>query len=273
MKRIPYSVKKSIQYSFSIIAGVSTIVGIWGYTIKDINDKWSWWMCAIILLSAFILLAGIIGIIIHCNKHKKYSTEINGKPVTIAVGDIFAASGLKIIPFNEYFDIIVDDIVIAHNTLNGKLIDYYVDDIHELEKAIQSAKSDNSPYKYFTNNNGKVCYPLGRIIPYQDYLLLSFSHFDIDNHAYIGIGEYEQLLFRMWREIRRVYAAKPIVLPLLGAGITTFSGDQGKDYTSLIKCILCTLKNSGFQPDQGIKIILTKDTIKKVDINTIREEF
>ena len=101
----------------------------------------------------------------------------------------------------------------------------------------------------------------------------AFSHFDDQNRAYIVNGEYEQILIRMWSEIRRVYAMKKITIPLLGAGITDIIGTSEKNYTGLLKCILCTFRNSKFQPDKGITIILTKDAIKNINMNEIREEF
>ena len=41
-------IERSFQHAFSIIAGLSTIAGLWGYTIKDINDDLSWWKWGII---------------------------------------------------------------------------------------------------------------------------------------------------------------------------------------------------------------------------------
>lgn len=272
MKKIPLLIRNSVKYAFAIITGISTIVGLWGYTIKDINPKWSWWQWALILLGLFIVVTFIIGLFINSKQHKPFTTTINGKPVHIKVGDIFSESGLKVIPFNERFDTQVDDIIVAHNTLNGKMIDNYLEDLQDLNDTINSATSDDSYFKPILKY-GKFIYPLGRLIPYNDYLLLSFTHFDKHNQAYIGVGEYEQLLFRMWKEMRRVYAANPIVLPLLGAGITTIDGTQKKDYTTLLKCILCTLRSSKFQPEQGITIMLTQETIKEINLNLIKEEF
>ena len=51
LKKIPVTIKKSLLYAFSIIAGTSTIAGIWGYTLKDINEQLQWWKCGIILLA------------------------------------------------------------------------------------------------------------------------------------------------------------------------------------------------------------------------------
>lgn len=272
LKKIPITIKKSLQYAFSIIAGTSTIAGIWGYTLKDINEQLQWWKCGIILLAGFAIISVIIFFILDRLKHKAYNTTVNGIPVKIKVGDIFNEMGLKVIPFNERYDTEVDDIIIAHNSLNGKMIDNYVKDIEDLKSKIKSAQTDNSPLKP-SRKNGKEIYPLGRVIPYNDFLLLAFSHFDEQNKAYIGIGEYEKLLICMWSEIRRTYAARQIAIPLLGGGITTIQGIQDKNYTELLKCILCTLRSSKFQPKEGITIVLTQDAIENIDMNIIKEEF
>lgn len=272
MKRLSKTIKRSVQYSFSIIAGLNTIAGLWGYAIKDINTSWSWWKWGLVLLGAFIVLSAILYWYLNTSKHKPYRTVINGKPVKIKVGDLFCETGWKVIPFNDRFDTQVDDAIIAHNSLNGKMIDTYISDVNDLMTIISSAANEASSLKPELSGD-KYIYPLGRLIPYNDFLMLSFSHFDDQNRAYIGIGEYEQMLIRMWSEMRRVYAAKSISIPLIGTGITTIEGVSEKNYTELLKCILCTLRGSKFQPDQGICIVLTNEAMEQIDMSIIKEEF
>ena len=64
------------------------------------------------------------------------------------------------------------------------MIDNHIKDIEELKAKIKLAKTDNLPFKP-TWKNGKEIYPLGRIIPYDECLLLAFSHFNEKNEAYI----------------------------------------------------------------------------------------
>ena len=272
MKSWRIIIKKSIRYSFIIITGASTVASLWGYTVKSINNTWPWWKTGILLLALFVFITICFCGILSLTKHKPYKTTINGKSITIKTGDIFSEKGWKVIPFNDCYDTQVDDIVIAHNTLNGKMIDRFVNEKEELQKTIEMAASDTSSLKPVMSDD-RFVYPLGRLISYKEFLMLSFSHFDNQKRAYLGIGEYEQMLIRMWAEMRRVYASKPVAIPLIGTGITTIEGMPEKNYTEILKCILCTLRASGFQPEEGIKIILTNDAMENIDMNIIKEEF
>ncbi len=272
MKSKKMLLKKSCLYSYAFITGISTITGILGYTVKDIFKDAVWWKCSLILICLFLIISLIIfGLLVFLNR-KGFSTIINGKDVCVKNGNIFNIDGLKVIPFNERFDTKVDDIVISHDSLNGQMIDKNSDKLKELNKIIRDAKNDSSSLVPVKKGEYLV-YPLGRIIKFNDYLMLSMSHFDEQNRAYINIHEYEIMLSNMWDEIRRVYAGKKIVMPLIGSGITTITGSKEKDNTVLLKCMLCTLRRSKFQPKNGIVIVLTQDTIDKIDLVRIKEKF
>lgn len=263
------SFKKCAKSATGIINWFALIAGFWGYTVRDIDAELAWWQCLLLTLSVMLALAVIFFIIFFCSRHKCYQTEINGKMVTIKTGNIFNEEGWKLIPFNERFDTDVDDKIIAHGTLNGKMIDS-LPDVADLKKTIENGKNEKSQFMPI-ELGGKMRYPLGRIIVYRDFLMLAFTHFDEQEIAYIRVDEYEQLLFRMWTELRRVYMGKHINIPLLGTGVTDIKGMEVKNYTELLKCILCTLRRSNFQPVEGISIVLTEEAMEKVDMNSIRE--
>ena len=90
----------------------------------------------------------------------------------------------------------------------------YIDD---LNKKIDEA--EDIPGMKRKTKAGRTYHPLGRIITYQDYLLLAFSHFE-NNQAKLSHNDYETCLRAMWNEISRVYAHRPVTIPLLGGGIT-----------------------------------------------------
>lgn len=271
-RKMNYSWQKSISIALAVIASISTVCSVIGFSIRDIHQSLSWWICLIILLFAYVILTVIIRIIIEHVNRRPVSLSVNGNQVEIKTGDIFTEKGLKLIPFNEYFDTTVDDVIISKSTLNGIFLTQYINDIDALKKSIENAANQKTELTA-EKANGRLKYPLGRIILYNEYLLLSFSHFNKQNEAHIDVVDYEQCLFRMWNEIRRTYSGRAIVIPLIGSGITTFDGINKKDNISLLKCILCTLKSSGVQLNNKVTIILTESVQKTINLDIIRKEF
>lgn len=271
VKRI---LKKSFQYSFSFMGALSILIGILGYSIKDIGDL-SWLQRCLVLLTIYLVVYGTttVGLCYLKNKSRPYKSVINGITITIKADDLFKQKDWKVIPCDDRYNTQVDDKIISRSSLHGKMIIQYVSDLEDLEKTIDSASDDSSKLRPKVTNGKRRKYPLGRLIPYHQWLLLSASHLDDENKAVLEIGEYEQMLFAMWQELRRVYNGKNISIPLIGAGIMTLKGNTEKNYTELLISMLWTFQRSRFHPNNGINIVLTKDTMEKIDMDLIKEIF
>ena len=115
--------KDSFLYAVSFIAAIETICAIADFSITDIVNIQKWWMKGLIILGAFLSLWIITAIIKALRADHAITLKIKGITVKIEEGDIFKSPDWKVIPFNEFFDTIVDDVVIARNSLNGKFID------------------------------------------------------------------------------------------------------------------------------------------------------
>lgn len=100
-------------------------------------------------------------------------------------------------------------------------------------------------------------------------MLLAFSHFE-NNQALLSHNDYEICLRTMWKEISRVYANRPITIPLLGGGITRITD---KNEFQLLRCILCTLNTSNAQIYQPITIVLTRESIDRINLYDIKNYF
>ena len=264
MKRKYSIIKKSAKYAFSIIAGASTLASLCGYTIKDINRELPWWYLFLCIIVCFLILTLLFYWFLRSYTHKDYSTVINGKTVQVKVGDIFDFQGWILIPCNDGFYTLVNDIVINHTSLQGQMLGRLTPtEQFKLYELIMENK----------NNDSNKLIPTGKIIHFKNYMLLSFAHFNSNNNAYVGsFGEYEKILIDMWVEIRNIYESKPIAIPLIGAGITDIVGTK-KNPTDMLKCILCTLRSSNFQPENGISIILRQETMDAINMDVIRDEF
>lgn len=259
--------KDSLVRSLAMLAAIETFLAVSGITLNISGIHWTIKLLSVVVLFGLILISTFI--ILYCTNRKGVSLKINGIRVNIKIGDIFTAEGWKVIACNEYFDTTVDDIIIARNSLNGIFIEKYVDDISDLQKIITATK-DTSKLKH-EKRNERIVYPLGRIITYKDFMLLAFTHFDDDNQAYLYQKDYEDCLRVMWSEINRVYALKPVFIPLLGSGITRFRETSHKSNFDILRCMLCTLRTSSVDIKQPITILLTEEVMEAINIYEIKE--
>lgn len=259
--------RKLMKLYGGIIALLSTIISFI-QIFYEIPDDCS---TKIIAAVCFILLLVILYIIvfIYSNKRKTVKLEINHTTINVMTGDIFNQEGLKVIPFNEYFDTVVDDMLISSNTLNGKYLLNCVDNVKELDEKISADKRLRN-LSTLTDNK-RVCgkatkYPLGTIFKNKDYLLLAFSKFDSDNRAFLSKNDIISCLLNMWNEIDILYAGHSINIPLLGSGITRFRDVTLSDQ-ELLEILIISYKLSGVQLKNhaNINIVIYKDNID--DIN------
>jgi hypothetical protein len=264
--------KDSIVLAFVILGGIETIMSVLSITLDCDGNIWA--RIGVVFAAFFVLTAIILTMKYHRSKNEVKLT-IRGISVTIKQGDIFGVNGLRLIPFNEYFDTQVDDDVIDRKSLNGKLILEHLDDDgrEALKKAI--ATDDKSRLvKQFEDGTQKWRYPLGRIKRFtyndQEYLLLAFSHFNAQNEAHTNRGEYEQTLRTMWEEIDRTYAGKPIFLPLIGTGKTRLDDMTEKPNAEFLKCLICTLRTSKVTLTAPITVILTAEAMKTVNLYELK---
>ena len=111
-----------------------------------------------------------------------------------------------VIPFNEFFDTKVDNVIVSSNTLHGKFIEKFkadsiIDIIIKRLESVEYLSIDNNR----ANDSNNKRYQLGIIIKLDDfykksmdlnnvYLLTSFSKFDEDNRAYLNYKDYLHFL-------------------------------------------------------------------------------
>lgn len=178
-----------------------------------------------------LLIAIYLVLWIQANKLKYMNLTINNSTAVVKVGDIFQEEGLKVISFNEYFDTLVNEKVIASSSLNGKFIKQYIKDIDVFNKGICESKhllSRRLESNKFRSQGNTQKYKLGSIHQHDDYLLTAFSRFDEDNRAFLTMTDYINCLLNFWNEIDIIYANRSVVIPLLGTGITRL-----KDYDAM----------------------------------------
>jgi hypothetical protein len=226
----------------------------------------------------FVIALILIYIILLCraNITKKIKLRINGLNIEIYFGDLFKSDGLKLITFNEYFDTLVDNEIIAENTLNGIFITNNYPNVDELDNQISRKLNNTIPISTNTlrKKGKKKRYKLGTTIEVEKkYLLTAFTHFDEKNLAYLSKSEYLLCLDNIWKEINRIYAGRDVCIPLLGSGISRIGKDiKHQEYLELI---LCTLKISDIDHanNSKISIVIHKNEKEKINLFELKSKF
>ncbi len=212
------------------------------------------------------------------NNIKNITLSIQGSTFEIRSGNIFNCSDLKVINFNEYFDTLVDNKIIAKNSLNGKFItDVLKSNTKNLDDEIEKQLSDKIIEINNKRKSGKKKkYKLGEIVEYKDYLLTSLTKFTIDNRAVLSLKEYLSFLMNFWDNLDKIYADRCVNITLFGSSsLTRFTDAYEISDQDLIEIIIWSFKISKikFKYPTKITMILSNDIIKKINLYKIKEMY
>lgn len=226
----------------------------------------------------FIGLLGLIYLVIWVwsNNLNKIDITVEGNEVTIKAGDIFLEPGLKAIAFNEYFDTLVDNKIIAESSLNGIFIQKHLSDtLSELDRHIDNYSFENSEKLGINSDRSlgkKLRYQIGTICVYKEFLLAAFTRFDSDNKAVITMPEYLEFLINFWDKVNKVYAQQSVSTPVFGSGIARIKGHKTISDEDLLKIMLWTFRISEmrFKYPAKLTIVIHKDKIDKINLLDIK---
>lgn len=228
------------------------------------------------ITASILLVALYVTIWVKANIKNAAKLNINNSTVNIKVGDLFKEDGLKAIAFNEYFDTVVDDILISKSSLNGKyILAKKPSAVKLLDKNI--AEDSRLSEREFKSNSArtkgkKIKYKLGSVFVDEDYLLVAFSHFDKDNRAVLSLREYVSCLINFWDEVDQVYANRSVAVPLMGSGITRFK-DAEVTPQELLKILIWTFRMSRvkFRHPACVTIVVHGDNADKINFYDLND--
>lgn len=266
------NVRNKFWVYFSVISGVLSFILLFNIVPEEYKEYLKCFGYA-----TFILLILIYFILwLRANNLTNVKIDIDGSTVNIKSGDLFLEDGFKVIPFNEYFDTIVDENIIASSSLNGIFIkNHLTTSVNELDNFIvqktnnEDLESENS----FRKLGGKtVKFKLSTIFVFNDYLLTAFAKFDEHNKAVLSMSEYIEFLINFWDRVNRVYAQKSVSVPIFGSGITRIKEHKNISDEDLLKIMLWTFKLSEmkFKHPAKLSIIIHKDKINKIDLFNLK---
>lgn len=266
--------KNLLKQYFAILSVLSTLCSFALIAIKVPEDNCTRFTIGISLL--FILLIIYLILWIKANIQKQTKLNINSSTMIIKTGDIFEEDGLKVIAFNEYFDTLVDNRIIAEKTLNGVYLKSKINSISELDKQIDTNKALEERIIDVNDtrlSGKKKKYKLGTIYENNDYLLTAFTKFDNDNRAYLYMNEYINFLLNFWNEVDIIYAGRSISIPLLGSGITRFKEYDNVTEQELLDLLIWSFKVSKikFTYPSKVSIIIHESKKHKINFYKLKE--
>jgi hypothetical protein len=270
MNRVPFF-DAQVREAFWRLAGQFSLLLSFLFIVVELPPEWKnlWVVLGIVAGLALLYVA----IWWQAQRTSQVSLTINDTQVHVKVGDIFAEPGLKVIAWNEYFDSIVDNRLVTATSLNGVFLRERVPDVAVLDAAIASdahlatRRLPSVPRPY-----GKAQrYELGSLMEYDGFLLLAFARYDEEQRGFLSIKDYTACMLTFWSEVELLYAGRPIVVPLMGAGITRFLGYSTITPQELLELMLVTLKLSRLtlKSDCAVTFIVHDTTRPRINFHKL----
>ena len=268
-----------------IFSSIVTLISFF-FTANNFNINTFFW-AKIFLLCLIVLFLKMWWNANHLNS---VDLRINSTKVHISEGDIWDLfrlppenrnSQISVIGVNDFYDITVDNRIIAKTSLHGQYINKIIESqkLDALNSTIEHDeflnKEDNRTIVSNRKVGRKVRYNIGSVVEFESYVLTAFTKFDENNKAYLTAHDYTSFWMTFWENIDEIYAGRTINIPLMGAGITRFkNGKPSKQ--ELLEVMLRTLKISGFHntyADKQINIVIYPTDAKEIDFHHIKHNF
>jgi hypothetical protein len=265
-------VRNKFWVYFSVISGILSFILLFNIVPDEYKD----YLKCFGYISFILLIIIYLIIWIRANCLTDVNIDVDGSTVNIKSGDLFSQDGFKVIPFNEYFDTVVDEKIISSSSLNGIFINNYSNTaINNLDNHIIQNTDNEDVLNPNTQRRlgGKVVkFKLSTIIVFNEYLLTAFSKFDEHNKAVLTMPEYIEFLINFWDRVNRIYAQKSVSVPIFGSGITRIKEHKNISDEDLLKIMLWTFKLSEmkFKHPAKLSIIIHKDKIDKIDLFNLK---
>lgn len=255
-----------------LIGSILSIIALFDSNIISSNKV------IVVIISLVLLIAYYLYKIIYIIKLNNISLKICGSTFEIKEGNIFEQDGLKVINFNEYFDTIVDNRIIAENSLNGKyILNVLKNDVTNLDNEIEKQLKEKCVEENNLRKKGKrKKYNLGEIVEYNSYLLTSLTKFTDDNRAVLSLKEYLSFLMNFWDNLDKIYANRNVNITLFGSSsLTRFTDAYEINEQDLIEIIIWSFKVSKikFKYPTKITLVLSKELLSKINLYKVREMY
>lgn len=261
-----FNVTKSF---FTAIGTVSSLITIlWAFFPSNLSALVDNFWCFILLTFA---PAFAYAIYVNRNKKQIQLSLTNKVKVKIFYGDLFESDGIIVIPFNEYFDTIVDEKIISSKTIHGAFIQrFFGESEAELKEQIRSGLLSYEPLE--TNegrkSGNKEKYKLGTVCEVKSgskvFYLLALTRFNSNHRAGVKNSEYQKILCDLFCYIEQNSQGRKVSVPLIGGGHSGVNLPKQKLLEFLLFSIVL---QDGLTLANGLDVVLSESMKSDVDLS------
>lgn len=198
----------------------------------------------------------------------------NNREAVLEFGDLFECEDQIVIPVNDSFDTLVNDIVIAKTSIHGQFVlKYFGGQEGELDRIIteQLTRAGVCPVGEYNSGEkgGKLkFYPPGTTVPVtvagKTFYLMAMTHFK-GNRVQPDMKMYYTAVLSMLEYLDGCAAGRPVYMPFLGNGLAGIMREKENELVNL----LSVLKMSQMRI-KNIHIVLHSDMRWRMDLSHIR---
>ncbi len=266
MRKAKLFIKNTLM-AFGVVSSFVTV--LWAIFPTHLNGYVG--KCPWLYLAIFGLISSSFGwFSIRKKKSIKLSLSERVK-ASVYYGDIFNKNRIIIIPVNEYFDTLVDDRVIAGNTLHGMFIKQFFGGDEKALRAQIIHSLSNKPFIEINQNRNlgnKKRYELGTVAEVvkdsKIFFLVALTRFNGNHRAEVNNSEYQRVICDLFTYVNQFSQGRKIHLPLIGAGHSGVNLSKQK----LLEFLLFAISmNDNLTLINGVDIVLHSSIENEINLS------
>ncbi len=265
MRRLYHSAKQALSKTsiyLSLFSAVITIIGIIGY--EKMIDKL---LYRIILVVVIFITSYILALIV-CYFCSNVSIKLgNDRIVVVEYDDLFSKQGVVVIPFNRFFDTVVNDEILNEQSVVGQFIkNCFAGNLDELDRQI-SLSLNNVAYDHTIDKPGKkFAYPIGTVVKVQKganyYFCVAQTDVDSALKSECDIEMLHKTVVEILKFVDKEANGQNVYMPLLGAGFSRLN----KEKQVILEYVVSILKTADIPFQSKLHIVLREAERGTIDL-------
>ncbi len=262
------------------LASFTTLISFLVGNINDLSYSYEFRLAIAYVLALFIFFISWAYAYYQTRTKTKITINIQDSlMVTVEEGDIFKKKGIICIPFNNFFDTDIENLI-DPNSLPGRLIkNVWKGKQLDLHSAIEKSLNEQN-IKGLTNcKRAKstaytTSYPLGTcaLIEKDDnlYCLISQTRYDENDELSIERSEFNDVVGQLLQFLAKHAGTKTVYMPILGSGITPLKRSPQRILNNILSIIDFEYP---IHLEGGLHIVSSNLSNKNIDLNKIEMHF